>query len=78
MPDGGLPRLWVLQRRATNGVWTTEILPATQTNRVLVSSTPPVISIRAVDRNGNLSEPAVMAPGKSAPVRTGKGMIILN
>jgi uncharacterized lipoprotein YddW (UPF0748 family) len=78
MPDGGLPRLWILQRRATNGVWTTEILPATQTNRVLVSSSPPVISIRAVDRNGNLSEPAVMAPGKSAPVRTGKGMIILN
>jgi uncharacterized lipoprotein YddW (UPF0748 family) len=74
MPDGALPRLWLLQRRATNGVWTTEILPATQTSRMLVSSSLPVISVRAVDRNGNLSEPAVMAPSRTTPVRNGKGM----
>ena len=60
-------RWWVLQCR-TNDVWTTEILPAGETGRYRENFQPDAIVIRAVDRTGNLSEPAVWtpAPAKSA------------
>jgi len=74
--SGGEPTwLWVLQFR-TNEVWTTEILPADQTSRTFFDSKPDVVSISAVDRVGNESEPAVLK--KSQLVRIGKGMIISN
>ena len=76
----GLAWLWILQYQM-NQAWTTEILPAGQTSRVFESSSPRVISLRAVDRIGNLTEPVVLAPQKSppvTPVRRGKKVIILN
>jgi len=51
---------WVLQYRGTNDVWTTEILPAEQTTRTFENATPEIISVRAVNRLGNLSPPAVL------------------
>ncbi|HTA94689.1 MAG TPA: family 10 glycosylhydrolase, partial [Verrucomicrobiae bacterium] len=50
-------QLWLLQFRGTNNVWTTEILPASQNNYDFENSAPEIISIRAVDRVGNLSPP---------------------
>jgi len=64
---GGPAWLWLLQCQ-TDQAWTTEILPAGETNRVFESSSPQVISLRAVDRIGNLSEPVVLTPQKSPPV----------
>ena len=71
--SGGEPTwLWVLQSRATNNVWTTEILPADQTTKSFSNSVPDIISISAVDRVGDLSPPAALK--KTAPVRNGKGI----
>jgi uncharacterized lipoprotein YddW (UPF0748 family) len=59
---GGEPAwLWVLQFR-TNEVWTTQILPAHQTDYLFENLAPNAISIRAVDRVGNLSAPTVLSP----------------
>jgi hypothetical protein len=73
--DGERAWLWVLQYR-TNEVWATEILPASQTTRTFENSRPEMIAVSAVDRVGNMSAPATIK--KTQPVRTGKGMIILN
>ncbi len=51
-------RWWVLQCR-TNAVWATEIFPAGESGRYRENFQPDAIVIRAVDRAGNLSEPAV-------------------
>jgi uncharacterized lipoprotein YddW (UPF0748 family) len=58
--------LWVLQFR-TNGVWTTQILPANQTSHIWENLAPDAISIRAVSRTGNLSAPAVLSRQKLSP-----------
>ncbi|HTV76602.1 MAG TPA: family 10 glycosylhydrolase, partial [Candidatus Baltobacteraceae bacterium] len=65
--------LWVLQFCGANNVWTTEILPANQTMKFFPNPAPELISIRAVDRAGNLSAPAVLK--KAVPVRNGKVLI---
>jgi hypothetical protein len=64
--------LWVLQFR-TDGVWTTQILPAKQTNHLLENLAPDAISIRAADRTENLSAPMVLSPQKFSPVQSGNG-----
>jgi uncharacterized lipoprotein YddW (UPF0748 family) len=70
---GGEPAwLWVLQYR-TNEVWTTEILPANQTAHTFFNAAPDAFSIRAVDRTGNLSAPAVLMPRKFSPATPVKG-----
>jgi uncharacterized lipoprotein YddW (UPF0748 family) len=53
--------LWLLQCKESKG-WTTEIIPGSQTSRRLSSRSglPAAVSIRAVDRCGNLSAPAVL------------------
>jgi hypothetical protein len=56
--SGETPRNWLLQAR-TNGVWTTQIFPGGKTDCYLEKVVPDAISIRAVDRLGNLSVPAV-------------------
>ncbi|HUZ07242.1 MAG TPA: family 10 glycosylhydrolase [Candidatus Paceibacterota bacterium] len=58
---------WVLQFRGTNGVWTTEILPAEQTTRPFEDATPEIISVRAVNRFGNLGPPAVLKKTMPTP-----------
>ena len=55
---------WVVQTRRDSG-WTTEILPGNQRTQTLVddpSLLPAAITVRAVNRYGNLSPPAVWVP----------------
>jgi hypothetical protein len=76
--SGGEPvRLWVLQFR-TDGIWMTEILPANETDRLLENLAPDAISIRAVDRTGNLSAPTVLSPQKFPPAQNVRESQILN
>ena len=51
-------RWWVLQCR-TNGVWTTEIFPSGETGRYRENCSPDAVSLRAVDRSGNVSAATV-------------------
>jgi uncharacterized lipoprotein YddW (UPF0748 family) len=70
---GGEPAwLWVLQYYS-NGVWATEILPANQTAHTFFGAAPEAISIRAVDRVGNLSEATTLTPKKYSTPPTLKG-----
>jgi uncharacterized lipoprotein YddW (UPF0748 family) len=70
-PAGEPPRWWLLQVCTTNN-WTTEILPGSQTSRILYNSNPDAISIRAVDRLGNLGAPTVLVPRKSLTISNNK------
>ena len=66
---GGKPAwLWVLQFQ-TKGVWTTEILPASQTSRTFYESKPDVVAVSTVDRAGNESPAAVWQKASPSPVR---------
>jgi uncharacterized lipoprotein YddW (UPF0748 family) len=56
---GELAWLWILQFRINNA-WTTEILPSQETTHTFFDSKPDVISVRAVDREENESEPAAL------------------
>jgi len=49
---------WLFQMR-TNGVWTTQVLAPGMTDFDFANANPDVVAIRAADRLGNLSEPAV-------------------
>jgi uncharacterized lipoprotein YddW (UPF0748 family) len=71
---GGEPAwLWVLQFRI-NGIWTTEILPANQTERTFFDSKPDIVAVSAVDRVENESEPAALKKTTPSPVyQSGKG-----
>jgi hypothetical protein len=70
---GGEPaRGWVLQSRA-QGNWNTQILPANCTDVYLDNANPDAISMRAVSRVGNLSEPAIWTPKKYAPAEIPHG-----
>jgi uncharacterized lipoprotein YddW (UPF0748 family) len=57
---GQQPWKWILQIRGTNNVWATQILPANQTNVIFSGPSPDFISLRAMDRAGNLSSPTVV------------------
>ncbi len=71
--SGGKPAwLWILQYR-TNAVWATEILPVSQASRTFYDSRPEVVAVRAVDRVGNLSSPAVLSPQKYSSPNTSRG-----
>jgi uncharacterized lipoprotein YddW (UPF0748 family) len=62
--DGGAAANgWVVQC-CSNGVWTTAIYPAGRGEWVLNHYRPGAVAVRAVDRNGNLSQPAVWTPTK--------------
>lgn len=60
-----IPKSWVLQYRGTNGLWTTQILPANQTGCVFIRSAPELISVSMVNRCGNISP--VASIGRVAP-----------
>lgn len=70
-------RLWVLQSRAA-GNWTTQILPAHCAEVYLDNSNPEAISLRAVDRVGNLSEPAIWTPEKPPPADIPRRAVRMN
>jgi uncharacterized lipoprotein YddW (UPF0748 family) len=55
---GEAPRWWLLQSRA-NGIWTTQVFPAVRTDDQLDNKLPDAVALRAVDRLGNMSEPAI-------------------
>jgi hypothetical protein len=59
---GAKPAQWWLLQILGNGVWHTEILPPNQTARNFEDFLPDAVSVRAVDRAGNLSAPVVLAP----------------
>jgi uncharacterized lipoprotein YddW (UPF0748 family) len=64
---GGTPANgWVLQTRL-NGTWSTWIFSANRSDFFLQHLSPDAITIRAVDRNSNLSQPAVWTT-KKAPI----------
>jgi uncharacterized lipoprotein YddW (UPF0748 family) len=69
---GEPPRWWLLQSRA-NGIWTTQVFPGGQTDCQLDNDLPDAIAIRAVNRLGNLSEPAVWVLRKYPPPDNAKG-----
>jgi uncharacterized lipoprotein YddW (UPF0748 family) len=58
-------RWWLVQTRA-NGVWTTQLIPAGMDELYLDDFNGDLVVLRAVDRLGNLSEPAVW-PEKKPP-----------
>ena len=59
-------RLWLLQV-LNDGSWRTEIIPQDQTAMFIDNSPPEAVSLRAVDRAGNLSSPALWTPAKTPP-----------
>ena len=68
----GKARWWLLQF-STNNVWKTEVLPEGEIAHTFYGEKPAAISLRAVDRLGNLSEPVVWTPMKYLPVDTTRG-----
>jgi uncharacterized lipoprotein YddW (UPF0748 family) len=62
-------RWWLFQVRTNKNVWNTQIFPAGQTDCYLDNVTLEIVSVRAVDKLGNLSAPALWTPKKPA----GKG-----
>lgn len=60
---------WLWQTRNTNGLWTTRIYPVGHNDEYFESplSAVSALSLRAVDRLGNLSEPAIWTPTKYSP-----------
>ena len=73
---GEAPRNWLFQAR-TNGVWTTQIFPGGQADFYFNTAIPGAISLRAVDRLGNLSEPAIWTPKMYLPPDTTRGAMKL-
>jgi uncharacterized lipoprotein YddW (UPF0748 family) len=70
---GAEPAQWWLLQVCTSNAWKTEILPAGQTNRIFENPKFDAISLRAVDRLGNLSAPTVLAPKKYSSVDDTRG-----
>ncbi|HEX5397937.1 MAG TPA: family 10 glycosylhydrolase [Verrucomicrobiae bacterium] len=64
---------WVLQYRGTNGSWMTQIWPANHSGCTFTKPQPEVISIRAVNRYGNISPPAAVEKMTPAPETGRKG-----
>lgn len=64
---------WVVQCRS-NGVWSTAIYPAGRGDCILNHFQPDAVAVRAVDRNGNLSQPAVWVPKKYESANIKRGM----
>jgi uncharacterized lipoprotein YddW (UPF0748 family) len=58
---GAEPVQWWVLQTLSNGNWQTEVLPAGQSMRGFNNFLPDAISVRMVDRSGNLSEPALWA-----------------
>jgi uncharacterized lipoprotein YddW (UPF0748 family) len=76
---GGQPvNGWLLQI-FSDGSWRTEILPANQIARSFENYLPDVVAVRAVDRAGNLSAPAIWsskdlaAPGRGPQIKATAG-----
>jgi len=64
---------WLLFQACVHGNWMTQVLPAPWGGYTFSNSRPDAISLRAVDRLGNLSEPAVWTPKKYSSADTSRG-----
>ena len=69
---GDAARNWLFQS-CTNGIWTTQIFPGGAADYYFNAGIPDAISLRAVDRLGNLSEPAVWTLKKYSAPDAAKG-----
>ena len=67
--SGKPARWWLLQTRS-KGIWSTQVLPGGLNDIYLDNTALDAIAVRAVDRLGNLSTPAVWSPGKVMPGRS--------
>jgi uncharacterized lipoprotein YddW (UPF0748 family) len=56
---GYSPARWMFQYYGPDNNWTTKFLPAFQTTQVFAVP-PPIVSVRAMDRAGNLGPPTVL------------------
>ena len=70
--SGAEPARWWLLQKCRDHFWTTDILPASQGGRILNGMNIDALAVRAVDRLGNLSAPALwpmkqVSPEKRAP-----------
>ena len=70
----GNPANWWVWQARVNGTWTTQILPGSRSDFHGVNGLPEAIALRAVDRVGNMSEPAIWAPRKYSAPATTRGM----
>jgi uncharacterized lipoprotein YddW (UPF0748 family) len=61
VPSRNPARQWVLQKRS-NGRWTTEILPQTQTDLTFKTTDADVVAVTAINAYGISSAPAVIQP----------------
>jgi len=75
-PGGTAVGAWLLQSRV-NGNWVQEVLPPGRTDSYRDKGVPDAISIRAVDRLGNLSAPAVWVPARYSAPDAAKGAVQL-
>ena len=64
---------WVWQTR-DKGVWNTQIFPAAHHDMYLDNIWPDAVALRAVDRVGNLSEPALWVPKRYGTPEPPRGM----
>ena len=64
---------WWLFQVCVQGNWTTQILPGQWIGYTFSNARPDAISLRAVDRLGNLGEPAVWTPKKYSSADTTRG-----
>jgi uncharacterized lipoprotein YddW (UPF0748 family) len=58
--SSGKTWLWLLQTRQGEH-WTTQILPAAKTSHAWDRAAPDAVAVSAVDRNGNVSSPAILS-----------------
>jgi hypothetical protein len=70
---GGKPVNWWLLQSRVNGVWTSVVLPASRRHFYLDRVKVEAVVLRAVDRLGNVSEPAVWTPRKYSTPEVTKG-----
>ena len=64
---------WWLFQTCVGSNWAAEVFPAYCAGRNFSNSKPDAVSIRAVDRLGNLSEPVIWTPKKYSPPDATKG-----
>jgi uncharacterized lipoprotein YddW (UPF0748 family) len=66
-PAPGKPVNWWVWQARGNNLWTTRIFPGGRTDFYLDGASPDAVCLHAVDRVGNLSEPAIWTPGMVTP-----------
>ncbi len=66
------PAWWLLQYRS-NGAWTSAVLPGGRGEATLDNVSPDAVALRAVDRLGTMSVPAIWTPRRYVGAEPGRG-----